>query len=203
MSNFRRLVLGCIDSYDSEQRRILQHFSRSTRFASFCTILISEILQICVKILLIFAEISQKFSKILQKSEKIRKFSRKNLRKICKIGDWSGAKECSWYRHPCLAELRAASTRHSSVGRTATPCNISLIVLVACLFAGAVLFARALLRRGLFVGIFQVVFHCGFYTWDSKGAKECKSCRSRKMQKNASLLSIVAVDTAENEPAKV
>ena len=23
MSNFRRLVLGCIDSYDSEQRRIL------------------------------------------------------------------------------------------------------------------------------------------------------------------------------------
>ena len=36
-SNFRRLVLGCIDSYDSEQRRILQHFSKSTRFAFFCT----------------------------------------------------------------------------------------------------------------------------------------------------------------------
>ena len=35
MSNFRRLVLGCIDSYDSEQRRILQHFSRSTRCAFF------------------------------------------------------------------------------------------------------------------------------------------------------------------------
>ena len=75
---------------------------------------------------------------------------------------------CSSYRRPCLAELRAASTRHSSVGRTATPCNISLIVLVACLFAGAVLFARALLRRGLFVGSFQVVFHCGFYIWDSE-----------------------------------
>ena len=36
-SNFRRLVLGCIDSYDSEQRRILQHFSRSTRFKNLCT----------------------------------------------------------------------------------------------------------------------------------------------------------------------
>ena len=32
------------------------------------------ILQICVKILLIFPEISQKFRKILQKSEQIRKF---------------------------------------------------------------------------------------------------------------------------------
>ena len=80
-SNSRRLVLGCIDSYDSEQRRIFLHFSRSTRFASFCTILISEILQICVKILLIFAEISQKFSKILQKSKKIRKLSRKKCEK--------------------------------------------------------------------------------------------------------------------------
>ena len=32
---FNWLVLLCIDSYDSEQRRILQHFSRSTRFAFF------------------------------------------------------------------------------------------------------------------------------------------------------------------------
>ena len=31
-SNFERLVLGCIDSYDSEKRRIFQDFSRSTRF---------------------------------------------------------------------------------------------------------------------------------------------------------------------------
>ena len=35
--NFRRLVLGCMDSYDSEKRRIFQHFSKSTRFAFFCT----------------------------------------------------------------------------------------------------------------------------------------------------------------------
>ena len=52
MSNFRRLVLGCIDSYDSEQRRILQHFSRSTRFAFFCTAPISN-----------FADFSQIFSR--------------------------------------------------------------------------------------------------------------------------------------------
>ena len=36
-SNFGRLVLGCMDSYDSDQRLILQGFSRSTRFAFFCT----------------------------------------------------------------------------------------------------------------------------------------------------------------------
>ena len=35
--NFRRLVLFCMDSYDSESRRIFQHFSRSTRLAYFCT----------------------------------------------------------------------------------------------------------------------------------------------------------------------
>ena len=35
------------------------------------------------------------------------------------------------------------------------------------------------------------------------GAKECKSCRSRKILKNALTLAIVAVDTAENGPSKV
>ena len=35
------------------------------------------------------------------------------------------------------------------------------------------------------------------------GAKECKSCRSRKMLQNEPLVAIVAVDTAENEPLKV
>ena len=51
-SNFRRLVLCCIDSYDSEQRRIFLHFSRSTRFASFCTAAISN-----------FADLLQFFSR--------------------------------------------------------------------------------------------------------------------------------------------
>ena len=39
--------------------------------------------------------------------------------------------------------------------------------------------------------------------WDLRGAKVCKSCRSRKMLKNAPTLAIVAVHTAENEPSKV
>ena len=39
--------------------------------------------------------------------------------------------------------------------------------------------------------------------WDLSGAKECKSCRSRKTWKNDYLVAIVAVDTAENEPFKV
>ena len=30
-SNFGGLVLGCMDSYDSEERSIFQHFSKSTR----------------------------------------------------------------------------------------------------------------------------------------------------------------------------
>ena len=37
-SNFERLVLGCIVSYDSDQRIILQGFSRSTRLAFLCTL---------------------------------------------------------------------------------------------------------------------------------------------------------------------
>ena len=44
------LVLGCIDSYDSEKRRILQHFSRSTRFAILCTAQISKFQQKFVKL---------------------------------------------------------------------------------------------------------------------------------------------------------
>ena len=35
------------------------------------------------------------------------------------------------------------------------------------------------------------------------GAQAKKSCRARKILKNASFLAIVAVDTAENEPLKV
>ena len=44
-------------------------------------------------------------------------------------------------------------------------------------------------------------FLLNFRDWS--GAKECKSCRSRKMLQNASFLAIVAVDTAENEPSEV
>ena len=31
-TNFRRLVLGCMDTSDSESRHIFQHFSRSAQF---------------------------------------------------------------------------------------------------------------------------------------------------------------------------
>ena len=37
MSNFGGLVLVCMDSYDSESRRIFQHFSISTRLTCLCT----------------------------------------------------------------------------------------------------------------------------------------------------------------------
>ena len=38
---------------------------------------------------------------------------------------------------------------------------------------------------------------------DLSGAKDCKTCRSREMLKNAPTLAIVAVHTAENEPLKI
>ena len=44
-------------------------------------------------------------------------------------------------------------------------------------------------------------FLLNFRDWS--GAKECKSCRSRKMLQNASFLAIVAVHIAEDEPPKV
>merc|ERR1712139_323376 len=37
----------------------------------------------------------------------------------------------------------------------------------------------------------------------STGAKECQSCRSRKMLKNAYLDAKIGFDTAENEPSEV
>ena len=43
---FRRLVLGCMDSYDSESRLIFEHFSKSTISAFFCTAPVPEIRQI-------------------------------------------------------------------------------------------------------------------------------------------------------------
>ena len=36
---------------------------------------------------------------------------------------------------------------------------------------------------------------------DLSGAKDCKSCRSRKMLKNDALVAKFGVDTAENEPS--
>ena len=52
---FRRLVLGCIDADFCVQICIFQHFSRSTRFAFFCTAPISK-----------FADFFQFFSRTFQ-----------------------------------------------------------------------------------------------------------------------------------------
>ena len=48
--NFERLVLGCMDSYDSDQRLILQGFSRSTRFTFLCSAQTSKFQQKSVKL---------------------------------------------------------------------------------------------------------------------------------------------------------
>ena len=62
--NFERLVLGCIDSYDSNQILIFSGFSRSTRFSYFCTAQISKIQRKTVQI---FAGNLSNFSKNLEK----------------------------------------------------------------------------------------------------------------------------------------
>ena len=62
----------------------------------------------------------------------------------------------------------------------------------AALAANAAAFGRSL----------RWVFQ-GFPTSEKKGAKECKSCRSRKTLQNEYLVAKIGVDTAENEPSKV
>ena len=58
--------------------------------------------------------------------------------------------------------------------------------------------------RNAFSSVFSRYFLGGFSrvfsTWDSKGAKDC---RSRKMLKNDVLVAKFGVDTAENEPSEV
>ena len=61
-ANFRRLVLGCMDSYESEKRRILQGFSRSTRFAFLCTAPNSNLQSFAQLISVIFLVILQNFA---------------------------------------------------------------------------------------------------------------------------------------------
>ena len=67
-SNFRRLVLSCINADFCVQILILQRFSRSTRFSHLCTARNSKFSQIFVKLFHMFAEIYVKvaiFSAIL------------------------------------------------------------------------------------------------------------------------------------------
>ena len=55
-ANFRQLVLGCMDSYDSDQRLILQGFSRSTRFAFFSASPSAKLTDFCIFFVMIFAD---------------------------------------------------------------------------------------------------------------------------------------------------
>ena len=73
-SNFERLVLGCIDSSDRDQRLILLHFSRSTRFAFLSTAQISKFQPKTVQI---FAEMKMKFHFSFSFFDKICDFSAK------------------------------------------------------------------------------------------------------------------------------
>ena len=59
-ANFGGLVLGCIDSYDSESRRIFSDFSRSTRFSPLRTALNPKFTQ---KTCQNFAQILQFFAR--------------------------------------------------------------------------------------------------------------------------------------------
>ena len=61
-SNFRRLVLSCINADFCVQILILQRFSRSTRLPHLCTARSSKSSQIFVKLFHIFAEISAKIA---------------------------------------------------------------------------------------------------------------------------------------------
>ena len=62
LPNFERLVLGCMESYDSEKGRTLQHFSRSTRFAFLCTAPNSNLQSFALLIFAIFFVILQNFA---------------------------------------------------------------------------------------------------------------------------------------------
>ena len=140
--NFERLVLICMDSYDSEKGRILQHFSRSTRFAFLCTAQISNFQQKTSWFFFaFFRKISRKFSKFCHFSAKfwwilprisrnVQQFSEKTKKMlICR--KFSNFCEICWYFRNwwkssfvhfivsivSLAELRQLHSQLSSVSR--------------------------------------------------------------------------------------
>ena len=90
------------------------------------------------------------------------------------------------------------------------PVRVILIFSSYCIPVSFALFDHFLLGSGC-LGLFAFssrlvsawFFPVVFYLTDSKGAKECKSCRAQKMLQNAAFLAIVAVDTDENELLKI
>ena len=86
--NFRQLVLGCIDSYDSNQILIFSDFSRSTRFSYFCTAQISKIQRKTVQIfagnLSFFSRFSTNFAIFLRKFDEILPEFHRNVQEMTK-----------------------------------------------------------------------------------------------------------------------
>ena len=76
-SNFRRLVLSCINADFCVQILILQRFSKSTRLSHLCTARNSKSSQIFVKLFHIFAEISAKIAIFQQFSSNFASISMK------------------------------------------------------------------------------------------------------------------------------
>ena len=79
--DFRLSVLGCIDSYDSENRRIFQLFSRSTRFPFLCTAQISKFQQNAVQL---FAKLKNEYSIFLRWFNFISRFFCEISMKFCR-----------------------------------------------------------------------------------------------------------------------
>ena len=88
--NFRRLVLGCMGTYDSESRRIFSHFSRSTRFAFLCTAPHSNI---CQFFRLYFCNFFHRISSFFANFESISRVFEQILMKIWR--NFTGLKNAS------------------------------------------------------------------------------------------------------------
>ena len=76
-SNFRRLVLSCINADFCVQGLILQRFSKSTRLPHLCTARNSKPSQIFIKLFNMFAEISAKIAIFQQFSSNFASISMK------------------------------------------------------------------------------------------------------------------------------
>merc|ERR1711965_28036 len=74
-SNFRRLVLSCINAEFCVQILILQRFSRSTRFSHLCTARNSKSSKLFVRLFHIFAEIYVKIAIFQQVSSNFAQIS--------------------------------------------------------------------------------------------------------------------------------
>jgi hypothetical protein len=90
--NVSRLVLGCVDSYDSNRIVILQHFSRSIRFSYFCTAQPSKFQQNIVKFLpewkkSFVSRFFDEFCNFLQRFDEILPEFHRNIQEMTKCLD--------------------------------------------------------------------------------------------------------------------